>query len=504
MQRRAFTLGAAALAVAGTLSLSMNVAMAKDIAMTADVVVIGAGTAGTAAALAAAETGAKVITLEKKATVGGTGNFSEGIMAVESSMQRDWNYNLTKDQAFKMIMDYGHWRGDARMVRAFLEKTASTIDWMKSYGVKFEKLYSNYPGGLYTWHIYEGRGAGWINLFQKKYAEMGQKLLLETPAKSLIQKDGKIVGVVAENDDGDKITIKAGAVIIATGGFGANPEMMKKYMRFPGVDGLAQAGKTGDGINMAGNAGAGKDGTEVQASYRPGPKGIGTTNHVAASAKQPHLWLDPQGRRFCDETIMLNWPFAGNALERIGGSMWVVYDQKTLNYMVKEKGIDLGVGVMVPVTTKLTNFEKEWPAAEKAGWAVKASSLKELAKKTGMDLETLKASVKEYNGFAAVRHDGEFAKAPEYLRAVEKAPYYAIKMVATSLGTLGGIKSNEHFQVVKQDGTPIPGLYCAGNDVGGMYGDSYDLLMAGSTIAWAVNSGRIAAENAVQYAKKAK
>ena len=294
MQRRAFTLGAAALAVAGTLSLSMNVAMAKDIAMTADVVVIGAGTAGTAAALAAAETGAKVITLEKKATVGGTGNFSEGIMAVESSMQRDWNYNLTKDQAFKMIMDYGHWRGDARMVRAFLEKTASTIDWMKSYGVKFEKLYSNYPGGLYTWHIYEGRGAGWINLFQKKYAEMGQKLLLETPAKSLIQKDGKIVGVVAENDDGDKITIKAGAVIIATGGFGANPEMMKKYMRFPGVDGLAQAGKTGDGINMAWNAGAGKDGTEVQASYRPGPKGIGTTNHVAASAKQPHLWLDPR------------------------------------------------------------------------------------------------------------------------------------------------------------------------------------------------------------------
>ena len=184
--------------------------------------------------------------------------------------------------------------------------------------------------------------------------------------------------------------------------------------------------------------------------------------------------------------------------------MWVVYDQKTLNYMVKEKGIDLGVGVMVPVTTKLTNFEKEWPAAEKAGWAVKASSLKELAKKTGMDLETLKASVKEYNGFATVRHDGEFAKAPEYLRAVEKAPYYAIKMVATSLGTLGGIKSNEHFQVVKQDGTPIPGLYCAGNDVGGMYGDSYDLLMAGSTIAWAVNSGRIAAENAVKYAKKAK
>lgn len=477
-----------------------NVA-AADIQMSADVVVIGAGTAGTAAALAAAETGAKVITLEKNATVGGTGNFSEGIMAVESKMQRDWNYDLTRDQAFKMIMDYGHWRGNAKMVRAFVDKTASTIEWMQGYGVKFEKLFSNYPGGLYTWHIYEGRGAGWIKLFHKKYAEMGQKLLMQTPAKSLIQENGKVVGVVAQNDDGDKITIKSGAVIIATGGFGANPEMMKQYMRFPGVDGLAQTGKTGDGIKMAWAAGGGKDGVEVQASYRPGPKGIGTTNHVAATAKQPHLWLDPKGNRFCDETIMLNWPFAGNALERIGGKMWVVYDQQTLDYMVKDAGIDLGVGVMVPVATKLNKFEEQWPAAEKAGWAVKASSLKQLAKKTGMDYDTLKKTVDEYNGFAEIRHDGQFAKAPQYLRSVKKGPFYAIQSVATSLGTLGGIKSNEKFQVVSQDGTPIHGLYCAGNDVGGMYGDSYDLLMAGSTIAWAVNSGRIAAENAVKYAK---
>lgn len=479
-------------------------AWAANIDMRTDVVIIGAGTAGTAAALAAAETGAQVITLEKNATVGGTGNFSEGIMAVESKMQRDWNYDLTRDQAFKMIMDYGHWRGNAKMVRAFVDKTASTIDWMQSYGVKFEKLFSNYPGGLYTWHIYEGRGAGWIRLFHQKYAEMGQKLLMETPAKKLIEENGKVVGVVAENKDGDTITIRAGAVIIATGGFGANREMMQQYMRFADVDGLAQKGKTGDGIQMAWSVGGGKDGTEVQASYRPGPKGVGTTNHVAATAKQPHLWLDPKGNRFCDETIMLNWPFAGNALERIGGKMWVVYDQNTLDYMVKDQGIDLGVGVMVPVATKLNKFAREWPAAEKAGWAVKADSLDELAKKTGMDLATLERTIAQYNQYAAVRHDGDFAKSAQYLRAVQKAPYYAIASVATSLGTLGGIKSNEHFQVVTQTGEPIPGLYCAGNDVGGMYGDSYDLLMAGSTIAWAVNSGRIAAENAVQYARDQK
>lgn len=143
-------------------------AWAADRTMNTDIVVIGQGAAGTAAAFAAAELGAKVIGLEKKGIVGGTGNFSEGIFAVESSMQRAWNYNLTKDEVFQTIMRYGHWRSNARMVRAFVNKSADTIDWMKKHGVKFEKLFNNYPGGFYTWHIYEGRGAGWINTLQKK------------------------------------------------------------------------------------------------------------------------------------------------------------------------------------------------------------------------------------------------------------------------------------------------------------------------------------------------
>ena len=140
--------------------------------------------------------------------VGGTGKFSEGIFAVESSMQRNWNYGLTKDEAFQKIMNYGHWRGNAKMVRAFVDKSGETIDWMQANGVKFEKLFSNYPNGLYTWHIYEGRGAGWINLFQQKYKDAGQTLLLNTWGKELIQdKNGTVKGVVATNKNGDKITV---------------------------------------------------------------------------------------------------------------------------------------------------------------------------------------------------------------------------------------------------------------------------------------------------------
>ncbi len=275
---------------------------------------------------------------------------------------------------------------------------------------------------------------------------------------------------------------------------------MNKYNRFPDTDWLAHYGKDCDGIRMAWSAGGGHEGLEVQQSYRPGPRGIGTTNHVSATAKQPHLWVTPKGERFADETIMLDWPSAGNALERIGGQMWVIYDKANLDDMTKHKGIDLGVGVMVPVGTKLDKFDEEWKEAEKDGWAVKADTLEELAKKTGMDPDVFQATVKEYNTYVDKKHDDQFAKRPEYLKAVKEGPFYAIKSVASSLGTLGGIKANEKFQVVSQDEKPIPGLYAAGSDVGGMYGDSYDLIMAGSTVGFAVNSGRIAAENAVKEA----
>ena len=205
---------------AAAVAAAMAPAYAADATYNVDVVVVGAGAAGTAAGWAVAEKGLKVVTLEKQAMVGGTGKFSEGIFAVESSMQRNWNYGLTKDEAFQKIMNYGHWRGNAKMVRAFVDKSGETIDWMQANGVKFEKLFSNYPNGLYTWHIYEGRGAGWINLFQQKYKDAGQTLLLNTWGKELIQdKNGTVKGVVATNKNGDKITVNAKATIIATGGF---------------------------------------------------------------------------------------------------------------------------------------------------------------------------------------------------------------------------------------------------------------------------------------------
>ena len=483
---------------AAAVAAAMAPAFAADATYNVDVVVVGAGAAGTAAGWAAAEKGLKVVTLEKQAMVGGTGKFSEGIFAVESSMQRNWNYGLTKDEAFQKIMNYGHWRGNAKMVRAFVDKSGETIDWMQANGVKFEKLFSNYPNGLYTWHIYEGRGAGWINLFQQKYKDAGQTLLLNTWGKELIQdKNGTVKGVVATNKNGDKITVNAKATIIATGGFFDNKEMREKYLRFPDADGLAQKGKTGDGIQMA---------CEVQASYRPGPRGIGTTNHVSATAKQPHLWLTPRGERFCDEKIMLEWPFAGNALERIGGTMYVVYDQATLDHMEKDKGIDLGVGVMVPVGTKLTNFEKEWADAVKGGWAFKADSIEELAQQIGVPPENLKDTMKKVNGYAEKGHDPEFGRKPEHLVKfdLEHGPYYALKAIRAFFLTLGGVQVTPAFEAKTPQGDVIPNLYVIGQDIGGLYDSSYDLRCEGSASSFAMTSGRYAAEHALKRIQEGK
>ena len=479
---------------------SMALSASADQSISTDVVVVGAGAAGTAASYAAAEKGVKVVMLEKQAKTGGTGQFSEGIFAVESSLQREMNYTLTKDQAFKLIMDYSHWRANPKLVRAFVEKSADSVEWLKNNGVEFEKLTSNYPGGLYTWHIYRGRGAGWINTLQDKYKAMGHPIMTETAVTELIKENGKVVGVVAKNKEGEKIDIRAKAVVIATGGFGNNKEMLEKYVRFPAAMPVANVGKTGDGIQMAWAAGAAAEGTEVVASYRPGPVGESTTSHIGAAAKQPHLWLNPRGERFADEGIIFQWPFAGNALERQGGTMFVVFDQNTLDYM-KTHGIDVGVGVMVPVTAKLDKFDEHFQRGAKNSIAFKANSIDELAKLTGMPVDTLKKTIARYNDNAAIRHDRDFAKDPKFLQAVTKAPFYAIKSVATTLGTLGGVKVNENLQAVNKQEEPIPGLYVVGNDAGGMYGDSYDLLMAGSTIGFAVNSGRIAGEHAAQNIK---
>ena len=202
-----------------------------------DIIVIGSGAAGMAAALTAAESGAKVVVTEKAPHHGGTSNFAQGLFAVESEMQRQRYIGITRDEAFKTAMDYSHWRANPRLVRAIIDKSASTVDWLVRQGVEFEEPVTMFYDAPRTWHILKGkpqaggRGSAMIRALVARAKEKGADLLLGTSAKEIIREDDRIKGVTAEKG-GKSININAGAVIIASGGYANNKEWVKKYSGF--------------------------------------------------------------------------------------------------------------------------------------------------------------------------------------------------------------------------------------------------------------------------------
>ncbi|GFE62064.1 FAD-dependent oxidoreductase [Geobacter sp. AOG2] len=499
------------------LALALVTAMAvpalAEKTMDTDVAIVGAGTSGLAAAVEALQGGAKVIVLEKQPKVGGTGSFCEGVFAAESKIQKRIGIDVSKSFAFKLIMNYSHWKANGALAKAFVDKSAETIDWLDNLGVKIEYVGVGGFGGPLTWHVIapgpdlvkdprDFHCQRMINVFNKYVLDHGGKILLETPGTGLITENGKVVGVFAKDKSGEKIRINAKAVVIATGGFANNKEMMRKYVKdYPDVIPVGQIGKDGDGIRMAEAAGAALEGMSTVQAYRPGLAGFHPADQMIALAVQPYFWVTPRGERYTDESSIEYWPYAGNALTRVGGTAYSIYDDATRKFAV-EKGIEMPLGEWVLQGTKLTKWEDAFnkELARKRGNVFKADTLEDLAKQLGMDAAVLKASVEKMNKAAATREDSEFNKQAKFLRPIATPPFYATKLLPRHLGTLGGVKVTAEAEAVNTKGAPIPGLYAVGTDSGGMYGDSYDLLLGGGTAGYAVNSGRIAAENALKYA----
>ncbi len=486
--------------------------------MSADIVVVGGGLSGLAAGVQAIQGGAKVIVLEKQAKVGGTGNFCEGVFAAESKMQKRIGIDVSKAYAFKVIMDYSHWKANGALAKAFVDKSAETLDWMSDLGIKYEYIGVGGFGGPLTWHViapgpdYPDKDpkdfhcARVIKVFNKFIIDNGGTVLTETPGTDLVKDGAKVVGVMAKDKSGEAIKISSKAVVIATGGFANNKEMMKKYVTdYPDVIPVGQIGKDGDGIRMAEAAGATLEGMSVVQAYRPGLAGFHPADQMIALAVQPYFWVTPNGERYTDESNMEIWPFSGNAITRIGGTAYSIFDDATRKLAV-EQGIETPLGEWVLQGTKLVKFDESFDKelARKRGNVFKANTIDELAKLVGIDAAALKNSVEKMNQAASTRTDTEFGKRAKFLRPVATAPFYAVKLLPRHLGTLGGVRITAKTEALNAKGERIPGLYAVGTDSGGMYGDSYDLLLGGSTAAYALNSGRIAAENALKYAGIAK
>ena len=465
-----------------------------------DAVVIGAGASGLCAALTIAEGGGQVVLVEKLPFPGGTSNFAEGIFAVESRLQRKEKIGVTKDEAFIRHMESTHWRANARLVRAFIDKSADSIDWLEKRGVEFTEVATVFPGGPRTWHIFKGLGAGLVKpLVDRAMATGKVTLMLQTPARKLLKENGRIVGILAVDKDGAQIEIKSKTVIIAAGGYANSADMLETYVKgWKNAISALPLHQVGGPIKMAWDVGAAPDGMGVMMAI-VGVTGEKIDSQLWAAAAQPALWVNAKGERFCDENIFYNFPFAANALaSQPDGIGYCIFDEKLKEKWMRQ-GIDTALGQYVPVDTRLDQLNEKIEKGIKEGKAFKAESIDKLAEKIDLLSSKLKSTINEYNGSCESGKDSLFVKDRRLLHAVKTPSYYAVKLTLQILTTLGGIKINEHTQVIDANNEIIPGLFAVGNCAGGMYGDSYELETSGGAFGFAVNSGRIAGENSLAF-----
>jgi fumarate reductase flavoprotein subunit len=317
-----------------------------------------------------------------------------------------------------------------------------------------------------------------------------------------MDEEKRIAGVVAQNSEGQTIRVNAPVVIVAGGSYANNKEMVQEYtdLKFE-PHSIVDMQQTGDHLQMAWDTGASKDGMGVLMAIPSVPQEK-PTSHLWAAAIQPHLWINQEGERFCDESIAFYFPIAANALaKQPGGVMYTIFDETSKNLMIKD-GIDVSLGVFVPVTTKLNRLDDDLAKGIEEGKAFAANTIEELASQLGIKSQTLQTTVDEVNLCFQKNHDMIFAKNRKYLQPVKTAKYYAVKSSFHIFTTLGGILINQKTEAMNEKHEIIPGLFAVGNCAGGMYGWDYDIFSTGGALGFAVNSGRIAGENALEYIDK--
>lgn len=492
----------------------------------ADVIVIGGGASGITAAVAAAEKDAKVIVLEKGSTTGGAANMGMGIFAVESKYQKAQLVDFTKEDAFNLLMNYTHWRVDARLVRKYIEQSSDTIDWLETMGVEFLGAYKYFNKSTQTWHVVKTRGSNApaeraaSNMFRaltERAEELGVQIMYNTKATKILKEDGYVSGVELVNADGEMVTAECNAVIVATGGFGDNPKMIHEILgyewgkdlhsfRIPGVQ--------GEGLKMLWDAGAGETQPTMELTFTtPGVTDVFKT--VSETMRQPNLMVNLDGNRFINEEIMNNTVYTGNAisLQRERMAFTLIDDSIVDTY--RKTGLDY-VTVHHNIKT-IDKWDKEikgylsGEASESAGLSelhnedqkhqvnvYAADTLEELCEMTGINLKNLKVSIEEYNK-GCTESDEMFFKKHKYMKPLKGGKYYIARHYPAGYGSLGGVKTSDKMEALDPSGIKIPGLYASGTDACNIYGDSYCFFLPGNTMSFAINSGRMAAYNAVEY-----
>ena len=457
--------------------------------LSADVIVVGGGGAGMAAATRLAQLGKSVILVEKSGFLGGAISVSGGNQVVMGS-QLQIDNGVADDSVESMVADFeanGANKNNKEILTLFAENVGATTDWLvASCGVTFEE--GLHQLGEYSHNrelAYTGGGAGFAEAMRKAVEEAGVQVLLNTKAESLIADNGTVTGVKAASSDAD-YTLTAGDVVLATGGYGANKDMLTDEMKSALYYGPASS--TGEGIQMAQAVGAQTANMEYGKRY---PNGIEVSEGMAKSTIAGNIvgWtmsailVNKDGNRVVNEKAS-NRTILEEELKQEGGELYLLLDAETFEAW-KAK--------LAPAGISDADIEKYLEAnGTTTPVFAHGETLEEAAAAAGINADNLKATVEKYNGFVAKGSDDDFGRAATYLtKAIGEGPYYIVEQKPRFATTMGGLVINTSMQVLNEAGEPISGLYAAGENCGQVMGDDSP---SGANNAWALTSGKLAAD----------
>lgn len=457
--------------------------------LSADVIVVGGGGAGMAAATRLAQLGKSVILVEKSGFLGGAISVSGGNQVVMGS-QLQIDNGVADDSVESMVADFeanGANKNNKEILTLFAENVGATTDWLvASCGVTFEE--GLHQLGEYSHNrelAYTGGGAGFAEAMRKAVEEAGVQVLLNTKAESLIADNGTVTGVKAASSDAD-YTLTAGNVVLATGGYGANKDMLTDEMKSALYYGPASS--TGEGIQMAQAVGAQTANMEYGKRY---PNGIEVSEGMAKSTIAGNIvgWtmsailVNKDGNRVVNEKAS-NRTILEEELKQEGGELYLLLDAETFEAW-KAK--------LAPAGISDADIEKYLEAnGTTTPVFAHRETLEEAAAAAGINADNLKATVEKYNGFVAKGSDDDFGRAATYLtKTIGEGPYYIVEQKPRFATTMGGLVINTSMQVLNEAGEPISGLYAAGENCGQVMGDDSP---SGANNAWALTSGKLAAD----------
>ena len=501
-----------------------NNATAEDSTVDADVVVVGAGGAGMTAAITAAAEGKSVVIVESQPMVGGnsvraTGGMNAGktvyqdenefgesagvektlktaaekyadnetITALAKTVSEQWAaYQANPTGYFDSVelmeldtMIGGKGINDPELVETLCANSADAIDWLDEHGITLHNVSSF--GGASVKRIHrpvnaEGKtvsvGSYMIPLLQENCEKAGVKMMLDTTATEILtDANGAAVGVKATGASGETVTVNAKAVVLASGGFGANLDMVVKYK--PELKGFMTTnapGIQGQGIEMAEAIGAATvdmDQIQIHPTVEANTAALITEGLRGDGA----ILINEEGQRFIDEVGTRDVVSAAE-IAQTGSYSWLVVDQ-----------------AMVDASSVIQGYIKK-------GYTVTGATYEELGKAMGVDAAAFAETMDKWNGYVEAKNDPDFGRT-SFANPLNTAPYYAVKVTAGVHHTMGGLKINANTEVLNEKGEVIPGLFAAGEVTGGVHGAN---RLGGNAVADFTVFGRIAGAAASDYA----